>query len=96
MTYKEVAFLTEVDLKQVFLFRQSSVENLWHYGTQMGISSEFLRRRVLSAISGLAEGEDSARTKLEGGGGSFFTRFCPIMLESSESCPAVQAEAEMK
>merc|ERR1719209_875653 len=52
VTYKEVAFLTEVDLKQ------------------MGISSEFLRRRVLSAISGLAQGEDSARTKLEGGGGS--------------------------
>ena len=40
--------------------------------TQMGISSEFLRRRVLSAIAGLAEGEDSARSKLEGGAGSFF------------------------
>jgi len=52
VTYKEVGFLTEVDLKQ------------------MGISSEFLRRRVLSAIAGLAEGEDSARSKLEGGAGS--------------------------
>ena len=40
--------------------------------TQMGISSEFLRRRVLSAIAGLVEGEDSARSKLEGGAGSFF------------------------
>ena len=53
------------------------------YATQMGISSEFLRRRVLSAIAGLAEGEDSARSKLEGGAGSFFadyhTRLCPIM-----------------
>jgi len=52
VTYKEVAFLTEVDLKQ------------------MGISSEFLRRRVLSAITALAQGEDSARTNLEGAGGS--------------------------
>jgi len=52
VTFKEVAFLTEVDLKQ------------------MGISSEFLRRRVLSAISALAQGEDSARTNLEGAGGS--------------------------
>jgi len=52
VTFKEVAFLTEVDLKQ------------------MGISSEFLRRRVLSAIAALAQGEDSARTNLEGAGGS--------------------------
>merc|ERR1711971_1319327 len=52
VTYKEVAFLTEVDLKQ------------------MGISSEFLRKRVLSAITALAQGEDSARTNLEGAGGS--------------------------
>ena len=37
---------------------------------QMGISSEFLRRRVLSAIAGLAQQEDLARTKLEGGAGS--------------------------
>ena len=36
----------------------------------MGISSEFLRRRVLSAIAALAQGEDSARTNLEGAGGS--------------------------
>merc|ERR1711963_191194 len=51
VTYKEVAFLTEVDLKQ------------------MGISSEFLRRRVLSAITGLTDGEDSARASLEGSAG---------------------------
>merc|ERR1719460_398385 len=52
VTYKEVSFLTEVDLKQ------------------MGISSEFLRRRVLSAITALAQGEDAARHNLEGGAGS--------------------------
>jgi len=52
VTFKEVAFLSEVDLKQ------------------MGISSEFLRRRVLSAIAGLVQQEDLARTKLEGGAGS--------------------------
>jgi len=52
VTFKEVAFLSEVDLKQ------------------MGISSEFLRRRVLSAIADLVQQEDLARTKLEGGAGS--------------------------
>merc|ERR1711962_956349 len=52
VTFKEVAFLSEVDLKQ------------------MGISSEFLRRRVLSAIADLVQQEDLARTNLEGGAGS--------------------------
>ena len=63
--------------------------------SQMGISSEFLRRRVLSAITALAQGEDSARTNLEGAGGSLLHQFwlvfycsthtglCPIMSMSS-------------
>ena len=50
------------------------VGNLSWY-SQMGISSEFLRRRVLSAITALAQGEDSARTNLEGAGGSLLHQF---------------------
>merc|ERR1712038_167383 len=60
----------------------------------MGISSEFLRRRVLSAISGLAQGEDSARTKLEGGGGSMKGAASAPSEEDGEESPSAPEDTD--
>lgn len=48
ITYKELTFLTDVDLKQ------------------LGVHSELLRRRVLSAAGGAGAGEAELRRQLEG------------------------------